>query len=64
MTEIELLKKTVQELIEQDTLNMPHQRVTGSKIFLNGRISALKEVLNLLETVLKDKENYIDWESL
>jgi hypothetical protein len=33
---------------------MPYQRVPGSKIFLNGRISALKEVLVLLEVILNE----------
>jgi hypothetical protein len=54
MTELELLRNTIKELIADDTANLPMQRVTSSKIFLNGRILAMKEVLNLVEIMITE----------
>ena len=58
MTELELLRNTIKDLIADDTANLPMQRITGSKIFLNGRISGMKEVLNLVIMMLDESEQY------
>ncbi len=58
MTELEKLRNTITDLIEDDTLNFPRQKIAGSKIFLTGRISALKEVLRFVEdTINETKES-------